>query len=266
MKTQVALAVVAGILAGIALTHFFRDRSPAGELKYRARNEKISRDDVERELGLLRAQFGDDQHWRAALRVNHLWTWQLRREIAEHLRSRAWLDRRLHLAVSDDECREYFVSNQSRFMQPARYRVAHLFLAAPAGTPNEIVDAKRRTMDELAQRLQRGEQLVDLAAQFSEDEATKQRGGDLGWFSDARMPADFMNAVHALRVGETSAVVQTKLGFHILRLLDARPARAMSFDEARPEIIAALENAKRRDAVARLDVDLASKPRVVQSH
>lgn len=259
VRGRAPLAIVHGV--GV----YEQEKIADAELHYRARQEKISGARVDRELGLVRAQFGDEPRWRAALAANHLSTRALRDEATDLSRSLAWLDRQLILATTEQECRDYFAANETQFTLPARYHVAHLFLAAPAATPEEIVNTKRRTLDELAQRLKTGESFVDLAAQFSEDEATKKRGGDLGWFSSARMPEDFMKAVHALTEDATSAVVPSRLGFHILRLIEAEPARPMSFEEARPEIIAAIENARRRQVVAKLHVDLASSAQVVQS-
>ncbi len=265
----VVLAVAAGILCGSIIArsalcykfvaHYQPQRSADIWLGYRARNETVSQLSVSRELALLRAQFADEEKWRAALRANHLCAWQLGRVVKDHLRSRAWLDRQLTLATSvrDDECRVYFAQHQADLVQPIRYRVAHLFLAAPPETPEEVVTTKRRTIDDLARRLKQGEQFPDLVAQFSEDEATKKRGGDLGYFSDARMPADFLAAVRTLQIGQLSEVVQTKLGFHILQLTDMKPERPMSLEEARPEIATELQNAKRREAVPKLIVDLA---------
>lgn len=262
MKTKLALALAAGVFAGFYVSQLRLSHEIAAPWK----NEKIARFDVDREMELLRAQFGDEQKWRAALRANHLWNWELRREMEDHMRGRVWLDRQLHLEVSEQECREYFAQHSSQFMQPTRYHVAHLFAAAPAGSPNELMEMKKATAEDWAQRLASGEEFVDLAAQLSEDEATKKRGGDLGWFSDARMPADFIAAVRALRVGATSTVVQTRLGFHILRLIEMKPTRMLSFEEAHQEIILQLQNARRGEEVAKIIVDLASGAPVVQSH
>jgi hypothetical protein len=290
----IVAAVIAGVLCGIAVTQstlchkviarWMRGREPvaivhgigvyendarafaAAVLNYRTRSEDVSHVSVERELALLRMQFTEDKNWRGALRANHLCAWQLGRDLKDNLRARAWLDRQLTGAidVNDEACRDYFAQHQNQFVQPIRYRVAHLFVAAPPGTPEEVVATKRRTIDDLAQRLNQGEQFVDLVAQCSEDEATKKRGGDLSWFSDWRMPTDFMDAVRALRIGETSPVVQTKLGLHILRLSETQPERSMSFEEARPEIAAELQNAKRREAVRKLIVDLAREAEIVR--
>ena len=68
-----------------------------------------------------------------------------------------------------------------------------------------------------------------------------------------------MDAIQRLHVGETSPVIQTKLGFHIIQLTDAKEARQMSFDEGPREIAAQLENARRQAAVQRMIVDLSAE-------
>jgi hypothetical protein len=228
-------------------------------LDFQARREKISRATLNAEYGLVRAQFGDNKTWQSALRANRLCSWTLRRQIAEDLRDRRWLDRQLADAtvVSDEECRACFNANQAAFQQPVRFRASHLFLAAPPETPKERVEVKRQIVEELAKRLQRGERFIDLVAQFSEDEATRKRGGDLGYFSEFRIPPVFISAIRGMQVGQTSGVVQTALGFHLIQLTELKDARQMTFDEARPQILAWLANAKRRTAVGQMLADLA---------
>jgi parvulin-like peptidyl-prolyl isomerase len=68
------------------------------------------------------------------------------------------------------------------------------------------------------------------------NEATKTRGGDLGFFSQLPVPPDFFAAIIKMRVGEISKPIRTRLGFHIIQLTDREPPRRMTFDEAREEI------------------------------
>src|ERR1700681_658303 len=76
--------------------------------------------------------------------------------------------------------------------------------------------------------------------------ATKTRGGDMGFFSEFRMPPDFFAAVVKMHVAEISKPIRTRLGFHIVQLTDRKQARRMTFDEARWEIGLTLENEKRQ--------------------
>jgi parvulin-like peptidyl-prolyl isomerase len=131
--------------------------------------------------------------------------------------------------VTEDECRTFYDTHPQNFIQPARFRASHLFLAAPPETPPEVVESKEKVIDVLVDRIRHGEKLGELAAAGSEDEATKTRGGDLGFFSESRMPRDFFSAVVKMRVGEISQPIRTRLGFHIIQLTDFKPARQMTF-------------------------------------
>lgn len=121
-----------------------------------------------------------------------------------------------------------------------------------------IIDAKRKLIASLFARLARGEKFSDLVAASSEDEATKNRGGDLGYFSAFHRPPDFFAAVTKLHVGQTSPPIRTRLGFHIVEVSDSKPAQQLPFDQARAEIVAALESEKRQRAIKTLIVDLCA--------
>ena len=223
-----------------------------------AGREKLSAAQIERELNLLRWQFRDDTAWRTCLRGSTLSARSLRRTIANDLRARRWILRQIgrHVHVTADECRRFYNTHPQSFLQPVRLRASHLFLAAPPETPPEIVDAKRIAIESFSARLACGENFAELVAEASEDEATKERGGDLGYFSAFRMPADFFAEAMRLQVGQISQPICTRLGFHIIELTDLKPARQMTFDEARAEIALVLENRDRQVALEKLYVDL----------
>jgi parvulin-like peptidyl-prolyl isomerase len=143
------------------------------------------------------------------------------------------------------------------FMQPIRFRATHIFLAAPPETAPEAVEAKKELIESLADRLRGGEEFDALVWEASEDEATKPRGGDLGYFCEWRIPPDFFSMLSQLKIGDPPKIFRTALGFHIVRLTEVRPLRQMSFEEARPEIVARLRNAQRRKAVENLAARLS---------
>jgi parvulin-like peptidyl-prolyl isomerase len=218
------------------------------------RNEKVEVAKVDRELALLRAQFGDDQIFFSALQSNGLSLSGLREGVADQLRSLRWLEEQIAAdgAVTEQQRREFYEAHRALFTQPIRFRASHLFLAAPAETPPEVVEAKRELIETLALRLSNGETLPQLAAEASEDEATKTRGGDLGFFSSGRMPPDFFTEVEKLAPGGRSKPFRSHLGFHIVEVAEIKPARVLSFDEARGEVLLALANERRALLAKRL--------------
>lgn len=251
------LAVVAGhgIYDSDLPTHAdAAQRIVAANLRQESRTEQISETAVEREFELLTHQFGGAKVFQSELEASGLSAEMLRAEIAEQLRGEQWLEKqiRAQLQMTDEESRAFYHSNRELFAQPPRFRVSHLFLAAPDATPPDVVQAKQDAAKALAKRLAKREDFALLIAEASEDEATKERGGDLGFFSAARMPADFMAEVGKLALGKPSAPLRLHLGIHILQLTDSRPARQMPFEEVGAEIALHLANAKRAAAAERL--------------
>jgi parvulin-like peptidyl-prolyl isomerase len=227
----------------------------------RAEQERVPRADVKREINLLRSQFRDDKTWRQALRQSGFLTFSLWQTLKNDLHAQQWISKRIapELEVTEAECRGFYDSHPENFFVRERLRVSHLFLAAPPETAPEIVEVKRTAIEALSVRLVAGEDFAALAAEYSEDESTKLRGGDLGYFSVTRMPPDFVEAALKLHPGEVNKPIRTRLGFHILKLSDVQQARQKTFDEARNDIAIELANQKRATAIQQLIVDLSSE-------
>ena len=231
-----------------------------------AADVKISKVDVNSELKLLGEQFRDEKTWRAALRASGFSVRSLRQNIVDDFRAREWVEQRMisQSDATEGECRNFYDTHPQNFVQRARFRASHLFLAAPPETPPEVVESKQKMIEALADRISHGENFGDLAAAASEDEATKTRGGDLGFFSESRMPPDFFSVIVKMRVGEISRPIRTRLGFHIVQLTDFKPARQMNFEEVQSEIRLALKNEKRRETLQNLTADFLRRAKIVR--
>jgi parvulin-like peptidyl-prolyl isomerase len=242
---------------GIYETDLGDDEPSAAELvvlenlKRAAANEAVAPAAVDREVALLEAQFGNDKSFRKALRIDGLSISALRDNATNQLRGLAWLEKQVRpaTAVTEQECRQFYEAHRDAFAQPVRFRVSHLFLAAHAETPPEMIEEKERAIATFATRLSKGETLSALATEASEDEASKARGGDLGYFSETRTPPEFIAEIKKLRVGEPSKPFRSYLGFHIAQVAETRAAHLLTFEEARSEISIVLANERRANRV-----------------
>src|SRR6266513_1698404 len=218
-----------------------------------------------RVLAALRNQFADDRQFRAALHHSGVSQRALRRTLADTIRGEEWIENQIasQVAVSDAEVQKYFEQHQAEFKQPTRIRARHIFLAAPEGSAPEVTQAKQQAILDIAVRLGRGEDFTELVALVSEDEASKTRGGDLGFFAANRMPAEFFEAAEQLTPNAPPRFLQSHLGFPALQVTDVHPARPLTLAEATPEISARIAAEKRRRVVAALESELAQLPRFV---
>ena len=225
-----------------------------------AESQAAAEKESEHEAQVLRSQFGDEKIWRAALNRSALSTRGLSRLVRENLRTRRWISKQIaaQIEVTDAECRAFYESQMPNFFVPERIHASHLFLTAPPETPPDVLESKRLAIEALFVRLAKGEDFAVLVSEHSEDEATKLRAGDLGYFDANRMPPDFFAAAMKLHPGELGKPLRTRLGFHIIKFLDRQPARERTFEEVRGDIAIQLTNEKRATAVPKLIVDLSA--------
>ena len=239
------------------------DRAREEQLRTVSASEPVSEAEIEREVNLIRFQFADAEAFTRTMNLAGLTEEKLRVTVAEHLRARSWIEKRIGpaLAVAEPEVRQFYEVNRTAFAQPQRFRARHIFLAAPEESPPEVIAAKQSDIQGLAIRVLAHEDFTQLAAQASEDEATKFRGGDLGYFSAARMPEAFIAEIQKLQVGELSPPFRSPVGFHIVQLTDSKAPHELSLQEAGVEIALELKNAKRAAAVAALAETLTAPAR-----
>ena len=117
---------------------------------------------------------------------------------------------------TDAEIDKYFREHRAEFDQAEQVRVRHILLAS---------EPEARL---ILARLDRGDRFEDLARQFSKDPGSKDAGGDLGFVSRGSLVPEFEKVAFALKPGQTSGIVKTQYGFHIIQVLEIKPAKAAS--------------------------------------
>lgn len=140
--------------------------------------------------------------------------------------------------------RQYYLVNSAQYEKPEAIRVAHILVKVDVEEMSDDEMAERRAHAEMIlERVRKGEDFGDLAREFSEDKASAKNGGELPKAAprDSLVPP-FERAAWALKPGETSGLVRTRFGYHIIRLLDVVPVSVQPFEEVKASIIQRIEN------------------------
>ncbi len=126
--------------------------------------------------------------------------------------------------VEESEIREFFERESQRFGErPATLTFRQVFLQPQASDSARA--AAREQAEEILERLRDGESFSDLAGRFSDDPGSRQQGGELGWYRRGDgLVEEFEDAAFGLREGQTSGIVETPFGAHIIRVERVRGA------------------------------------------
>jgi peptidyl-prolyl cis-trans isomerase SurA len=101
------------------------------------------------------------------------------------------------------------------------FRLSHVLVVVPEQATPDQIDARRKRAEEALKRVRDGTDFAQVAAGFS-DAPDALQGGSLGWRPAARMPTVFVEPVRQLKPGETSGVLRSASGFHIVKLEETR--------------------------------------------
>ncbi|WP_374482053.1 peptidylprolyl isomerase [Zoogloea sp.] len=124
------------------------------------------------------------------------------------------------IVISDAEVNN-FLAHPENVLGQQEFNLSHILIRTPEGaTPEQLARVRARAED-VAARIARGEPFDKLAASFS-DAPDALSGGNLGWRSAERLPSIFAEAVASLKPGDTTPILRSAAGFHIVRLLDRR--------------------------------------------
>jgi len=161
--------------------------------------------------------------FRAALERDRVpfqeWREELREQIVlSRLREREVDDR---IQVSDSEIDVFLAQTQAKPDSRVEYQISHILVRVPEQTTPDRVEVARARAQKALTEARAGADFASLAASYS-DAPDALQGGALGWRSHDRLPELFSTALAAMKPGETSEILRSPAGFHVLRLSERR--------------------------------------------
>ena len=137
--------------------------------------------------------------------------------------------------IKDDEAEEFYNENIENFKMPERVKASHILISAEKADDEASKKEAREKIEKIQKQIKNGDSFSELSKAHSSCPSSNN-GGDLGFFARGQMVKPFEDAAFGLKVGEVSDIVETKFGYHLIKLTDKKAAETESFDTAKPRI------------------------------
>jgi peptidyl-prolyl cis-trans isomerase D len=150
--------------------------------------------------------------------------------------------------VPDADIERAYNEGIAQYTSPEQVRASHILLKTE-GKDDAAVKAKA---EDVLKQAKSGADFAELARKYSEDESNAKNGGDLDYFGKGKMVPEFDQVAFAMVPGQISDLVKTQFGYHIIKLVDKKPAKVSTLAEVRQQIHDQLATAAARAQAADL--------------
>ncbi len=210
------------------------------------KNLEVDSDLIEKEMAALREPYASDEEFEKALGARNIILEDLKHSMTVDINARKLLNEQIKgkITIADADVKKYYEDNKQKFHRPESYRAHHILAAIfppelLKSTPvaelqnkkQELTRKAEARIDEIHKELKEGADFEELAKKKSDDEASRESGGDLDVIYKGIFDPSFDEAVSKLNPGEISGKVETQFGFHVIKLIEKYPSEQAPFDE-----------------------------------
>ena len=250
------------------------------------RGIEVTNKDVDDAVKEIIDKVGSKEQLDALLKQNGISNSQFKKDLKEEVKMKKLAKELGSSNVSDAEAKKFYNDNISKFKHPDKVRASHILISVNPQEIEEVVksDPNNKNIDEtavkakvaaevqakeakanqiLAEAKKNPTQFAKLAKENSEDTATANKGGDLGFFAAKEMVPEFSKAAFSMKPNTISdKPVKTQFGYHIIMVTDRSAAGQDPFEKVKSNIKAYLENQKQIEAIDKLTESLKKSAKI----
>ncbi len=141
------------------------------------------------------------------------------------------------IQVTEEDLRNLYEEQKASFTSEERRKVSHILVTVDSEGGETAEQAALAKINQIRERLAKGEDFAKVAKEMSDDSVSAQNGGDLGFITKGAMEQNFADAAFALKQGELSEPVKTSFGYHLIRVTELSPAKIKPFEEVKDELL-----------------------------
>jgi peptidyl-prolyl cis-trans isomerase D len=155
------------------------------------------------------------------------------------------------LNPTDADLQKLYNQSQEQYRVPERVEARHILLKTQGKPASDDPKIKAQAED-IVKQIRAGGNFADLAKKYSEDPGSAVKGGDLGWIQRGQTVPDFEKTAFALKPSETSGLVKTEYGYHIIQVSAHENAHLQPFDQVKAQLATEWKNARVNQAMQQI--------------
>jgi peptidyl-prolyl cis-trans isomerase C len=212
-----------------------------GELLYQeSQKENIVVDDatVDEHIATLKKQFPSEEKFKETIQGMNISEDEIRTDYKRGRSIELLLEGKVVKDVSlpDGAAKIYYDENPTFFKQPGQVQASHILIKVEAGADEAVKAEARKQIEDIQQKIKDGGDFAELAKEFSEG-PSNVNGGDLGLFGRGQMVPPFEEAAFAMEPGQVSDVVETRFGYHLIKLADKKDDSTAPFEDVEERLM-----------------------------
>ncbi|MFP4490803.1 MAG: peptidylprolyl isomerase [Spirochaetaceae bacterium] len=197
-----------------------------------------SDEQVEQQISQFKQQAGGEEEFNAALEQQGMSPEDLEKDIRKQVVLQQFIQENFEsgISVSDEEARDFYEENPDYFTQQEQVEAKHILVSAEEDASEEEVEEAREKIEDIQDELESGKDFEEVARESSEGPSAED-GGSLGFIQKGQMVPEFEETAFSLQSGETSDIIRTQFGFHIVKVTDRKEEELSPFEDVKSDIV-----------------------------
>lgn len=161
--------------------------------------------------------------------------------------------------ISEGEIQSYYNAHLDQYKSAEQVQTRHILIMVPQGSDAKADAAAKAKAEDVLKQVKAGGNFAELAKKYSEDTGSKDKGGELPLYPTSQLDPAYAKAAMALNPGQTSDLVRSQFGYHIIQTEQKQPATVKTLDQVKGGIISSLTAQKSAAAAQGYAAQLVSE-------
>lgn len=181
-------------------------------------------------------------------------------EAEKRILAEAFLQKRLsQLNFTEEELKSYYEKSKEKYKIPEGVKLRHILIYVPKEADEKVREKALIKARQIRNQLLKGAKFEELAKIYSDDTASREKGGDLGILRKGETVPEFEKEVFKLKPGEISQPIRSVYGYHLVKVEKKLPEEILPFEKVKEEVKEDLRKEKERKEIEALLKELQQK-------